>query len=36
MTDLTGRPARSDYTGATDRLIESTLSRARRFAKENS
>jgi 3-carboxy-cis,cis-muconate cycloisomerase len=36
MTELTGRPACPDYTGATDRLIESTLSRARRFTKENS
>lgn len=36
MTELTGRAARSDYTGAVDRLIESTLSRASRFVKESS
>jgi 3-carboxy-cis,cis-muconate cycloisomerase len=36
MTELTGRAARSDYTGAVDRLIESALSRARRFVKESS
>lgn len=36
MTELTGRPARPDYTGAADRLIESTLSRARRVVKEPS
>jgi 3-carboxy-cis,cis-muconate cycloisomerase len=34
MSELTGRPARPDYLGATDQLIESTLSRARRFVKE--
>jgi 3-carboxy-cis,cis-muconate cycloisomerase len=33
MSELTGRPARPDYIGATDRLIETTLSRARRFVK---
>ena len=36
MTELTGRPARPDYTGAADRLIDSTLSRARRFIKSAS
>jgi 3-carboxy-cis,cis-muconate cycloisomerase len=36
MVELTGRPAQSDYTGATDRLLEATLSRARRFVKETS
>jgi len=36
MTELTGRPARPDYTGAAARLIESTLSRARCFVKETS
>ena len=36
MTELTGRAARPDYTGAADRLIDSTLSRARRFVKETS
>jgi 3-carboxy-cis,cis-muconate cycloisomerase len=36
MTELTGRAALSDYTGAADRLIESALSRARRYLKEAS
>jgi 3-carboxy-cis,cis-muconate cycloisomerase len=36
MTELTGRSARSDYTGASDRLIDATLDRARRFVKEPS
>jgi 3-carboxy-cis,cis-muconate cycloisomerase len=35
MTELTGRPALPVYTGASERLIESTLSRARRFVKES-
>jgi 3-carboxy-cis,cis-muconate cycloisomerase len=36
MTELTGRAALPDYTGAADRLIESALSRARRYLKEAS
>jgi len=36
MVELTGRAARSDYLGATDRMIDVTLSRARLFAKETS
>ena len=36
MTELTGRAALPSYTGATDRLIDSTLNRARRFVKEAS
>ena len=34
MTELTGRAALPGYTGATDRLIDSTLDRARRFVKD--
>jgi 3-carboxy-cis,cis-muconate cycloisomerase len=34
MTELTGRTALPDYLGAADRVIDSTLIRARRFAKE--
>ncbi|WP_349269539.1 3-carboxy-cis,cis-muconate cycloisomerase [Mycolicibacterium parafortuitum] len=36
MTELTGRPAFSDYTGAADRIVDATLSRARRFLEESS
>jgi 3-carboxy-cis,cis-muconate cycloisomerase len=36
MTELTGRAALPSYAGATDRLIDSTLNRARRFVKEAS
>ena len=36
MTELTGRPALSDYTGAADRIVDATLSRARRFLEESS
>jgi 3-carboxy-cis,cis-muconate cycloisomerase len=36
MADLTGRATRSDYLGATDRVIDMTLSRARLFVKETS
>jgi 3-carboxy-cis,cis-muconate cycloisomerase len=36
MTELTGRPALSDYTGAADRFIDATLSRARSFLEESS
>ncbi|WP_237568669.1 lyase family protein [Mycolicibacterium lacusdiani] len=36
MSELTGRPPLSDYTGAADRLVEATLSRARRFLEESS
>ncbi|MDF2827610.1 MAG: 3-carboxy-cis,cis-muconate cycloisomerase [Mycobacterium sp.] len=36
MSELTGRPALPDYTGAADRLVETTLSRARRFLEESS
>lgn len=36
MTELTCRPALSDYTGATDRFVDATLSRARRFLEESS
>jgi 3-carboxy-cis,cis-muconate cycloisomerase len=36
MTELTGRAALPSYTGAADRLIDSTLNRARRFVKEAS
>jgi 3-carboxy-cis,cis-muconate cycloisomerase len=36
MADMAGRPARSEYLGAVDRVIESTLLRARRFLKEAS
>ncbi|MBO0677588.1 3-carboxy-cis,cis-muconate cycloisomerase [Mycolicibacterium sp. S2-37] len=36
MADLTGRPALPAYTGAADRVIEMTLTRARRFVKERS
>lgn len=34
MTELAARAPRPDYAGATDRLIDATLGRARRFAKE--
>ena len=34
MTELTGRPALPDYTGAADRLVDATLGRARRFIKD--
>ncbi|WP_193045470.1 lyase family protein [Mycolicibacterium baixiangningiae] len=34
MTELTGQPMRSEYTGAANRLVDSTLSRARSFTKE--
>jgi 3-carboxy-cis,cis-muconate cycloisomerase len=34
MTELTGRTALPDYLGATDRVIDSTVNRARRFVKE--
>jgi len=36
MAELTGRTARSDYLGATDRVIDLTLGRARLFLKETS
>ena len=36
MTELTGRPAFSDYAGAADRIVDATLSRARRFLEESS
>lgn len=36
MTELTGRPALPDYTGAADRLVDATLSRAHRFLEESS
>ena len=36
MAELTGRTARSDYLGATDRVIDLTLGRARLFVKETS
>jgi len=36
MAELTGRAARSDYLGATDRMIDLTLNRARLFVKETS
>jgi 3-carboxy-cis,cis-muconate cycloisomerase len=36
MTELTGRAALPSYTGATDRLIDSTMNRARRYVKEDS
>ncbi|MDG4664417.1 lyase family protein [Mycobacterium sp. 236(2023)] len=36
MAELTGRTALPDYLGATDRVVESTLTRARRFVKEAS
>ncbi|WP_197379393.1 lyase family protein [Mycolicibacterium mengxianglii] len=34
MAELTGRSELPEYTGAVDRLIDSTLSRARRFVKD--
>jgi 3-carboxy-cis,cis-muconate cycloisomerase len=34
MTELTGRPARSEYTGAVDHLIDAALQRARHHLKE--
>jgi 3-carboxy-cis,cis-muconate cycloisomerase len=34
MTELTGRPAIPGYTGAAERLIDSTLQRARRYVKD--
>jgi 3-carboxy-cis,cis-muconate cycloisomerase len=34
MTELTGRAALPDYTGATDHLIEAALQRARHYLKE--
>jgi 3-carboxy-cis,cis-muconate cycloisomerase len=34
MVELTGRAARSGYTGATDHLIDAALQRARRHLKE--
>jgi 3-carboxy-cis,cis-muconate cycloisomerase len=36
MTELTGRPARSDYLGATGEIIEAVLQRARHHLKETS
>jgi 3-carboxy-cis,cis-muconate cycloisomerase len=36
MAEMTGRAVLPSYTGAIDRLIDSTLSRARRFVKEAS
>ncbi|MCV7282238.1 3-carboxy-cis,cis-muconate cycloisomerase [Mycolicibacterium flavescens] len=36
MTELTGRAALPEYSGAVDRLVGATLSRARRFVKESS
>lgn len=36
MAELTGRAARSDYTGAAAQLVESTLQRARQHQKERS
>ena len=36
MTELTGRPGLSDYTGAADRVVDATLSRARHFLEESS
>lgn len=36
MTELTGRAPLPDYLGAADRVVESTLVRARRFIKETS
>lgn len=34
MAELTGRPATSDYTGATDHLIDAAIQRARHHLKE--
>ena len=34
MTELTGRPARSDYLGASGHLVDAVLQRARRHLKE--
>lgn len=34
MTELTGRPARFGYTGATDLLVDAVLQRARHYLKE--
>ncbi len=34
MTELTGRPARSEYLGATEEIIEAVLQRARHHLKE--
>jgi 3-carboxy-cis,cis-muconate cycloisomerase len=34
MTELTGRPARSEYLGATDEIVEAVLQRARHHLKE--
>jgi 3-carboxy-cis,cis-muconate cycloisomerase len=34
MTQLTGRPPRSDYVGASDELVDAVLQRARRHLKE--
>ncbi len=34
MTELTGRPTRSEYHGATEQLVEAVLQRARRHLKE--
>lgn len=36
MSELAGRSARSDYTGAANRFVEATLTRARRFLEESS
>lgn len=36
MSELAGRPARSDYTGVADRFVEATMTRARRFLEESS
>jgi 3-carboxy-cis,cis-muconate cycloisomerase len=34
MTELTGRPASSDYVGASDHLVDAVLQRARQHLKE--
>ncbi len=34
MTELTGRPARSEYLGASEELVDAVLQRARRHLKE--
>jgi 3-carboxy-cis,cis-muconate cycloisomerase len=36
MAELTGRPALSGYTGAANRVVDATLSRAHRFLEESS
>ena len=34
MAELTGRPAQSGYTGATDHLVDAVLQRARHHLKD--